>query len=491
MSEQKTNPFLKKFSMEHVAPSFRPRFNIDPLYDIVTGNYIEGKNGEYILNGGWMNMTLIIGIGNAGKSTIFKGWMLRTMSHHPSFTIDEYDSESNTEIGRMVKLASFYPNLADRVTFLDGGMYRLSSINEMSGDKWYHHLKAVAKERSTDKSVIGTTPFVDLSDAKGNNIKVRYPMMAFLDSMTEFNPEVLVKKVDKHGPSDGQVNTIHMEGGKIKSNMLEELKYTLPPAGILFGMTGHLVDEINMTGQPVEKVLTHQKQGKKAKGIPSNARFLTQHYWSVSKVGVLLDSDNKGPLYPSSIRRNDEKNLDTDAYGKEKNTDLMAVTLTGIRNKSGLSGVPMTYIYSQEEGILFELTHFHCLKTHDYGLVQSGHTYVSPLCPDVKLGRTTVRDLVKENKQLARALEISVELCMYFKFHAGVPVGYRKPIEELCQMITEQGYSLSDILNTRGYWVFKEEEEYIPDVGKPYLSGYDFIRIAKGEYQPTWLKKTK
>lgn len=52
------------------APSMRPFLNIGFPFDIQTGKYYTGKNGESILNGGLQHVTGIGGGGNLYKSTL-------------------------------------------------------------------------------------------------------------------------------------------------------------------------------------------------------------------------------------------------------------------------------------------------------------------------------------------------------------------------------------------------------------------------------------
>ena len=53
--------------------------------------------------------------------------------------------------------------------------------------------------------------------------------------------------------------------------------------------------------------------------------------------------------------------------------------------------------------------------------------------------------------------------------------------------VISQGYDWEKILDSRGYWLFKEEEDMLQP--PPYLSGYDLLRMAVGEYNPIHFKK--
>ena len=59
--------------------------------------------------------------------------------------------------------------------------------------------------------------------------------------------------------------------------------------------------------------------------------------------------------------------------------------------------------------------------------------------------------------------------------------------EEIKQNVIDKGYDWDKVLDTRGYWLYIEEEKELN--AKPYLSGFDLLRVAAGEYKPTFLSK--
>lgn len=120
-------------------------------------------------------------------------------------------------------------------------------------------------------------------------------------------------------------------------------------------------------------------------------------------------------------------------------------------------------------------------------MTRKGGNYRIDFLPDLNLTRTTIRDMIEEDRRLERALELSAELCLWYLNHHDVPPGYRIPLANLREMIINQGIEFEKLLDTRGYWLFKEEEEFAYEGDRHYLSGYDLVRIALGVYRPKWL----
>lgn len=491
-STPKENPFTKSRQLrDHVtktAPTTRVQINLDTLYDTVTGKYVQGVNGDMILNGGTLNLTGVIGRGNTFKSTIVNCLCLKAMSHHPSLTLSTYDSEGNFSIGRMIQLSSRFPGLEGRISYIkDDGQYTLVSIAEIQGEDWYNAYKDLAEERTKDKkNNIGTTPFIDKSSGKDAPLKTYYPSFTIIDSLSEFSTKRLAEKRDGSDVDASDQNNVHLMGNKIKSNMIQELLTVLPNSGMQLFVTGHLIKEINMNGKPSEKDLTHGKFGYKSKGVPKNLEFLTHHYWEIVKAQILANSDKTEIKYPSAKLKSEIKEVSI--KNTDKATGMLKVALNGTRNKTGLSGVPISYIVSQSDGVLFELSHFECLVDHEFGVTRIGNTFTVDLYPEVKLQRTTVRDLVEDTPRLKRALELSAELCIWYIHHNDVPPGYKMPINFILEGLKENNVDINYLLdNTRGYWLYEEEIPFAIEGHKHYLSGYDLVRIAKGLYKPKWL----
>lgn len=454
------------------ADAFIPQLNVHPYLDAFVGSYQKGLNGEMILDGGLMNLVAIGGEGNVGKSTIINCFALSAMSHHPSLYLSTYDTENSFKTMRMAKLAERYPGLEQEDWASGEGRYQLFSTVTHSGDQWHHDLRQFCKEKEKDKRQVATTPFLDLKKKDGKPMKSYYPSIFILDSLSKFHSGTIIDKLDKNEIDDKENNNIYMQDGLQKTKLLDELSNTLPRSNTFVLTTMHVGEEINMTNQPLRKKLGHMRQGSKFKNVPKNVEFLTNHCWDVMRAAPLFNNDRSAVYYPI-------KGLD----GSLAKTDLMEVTVQGLRNKSGPSGVPFTLLVSQSSGVLWGLSCYHYLTRFNYGVESPrSNFYTLAFYPDVTLGRTTVREMIDNDPKLDRALALMAEIAVCIMYRDEFPSKYRLKLNEIYEKIKERGYDWNKLLDTRGYWLYKEEEEHLGDSVKPYLCGLDIIRMAIGEH---------
>lgn len=460
-----------------IAPPTRILYNVNPFWDAITGDYARGVNGEMILNGGLWFLTCVAGQGNVGKSTLMNDIALSVLSNYDSAVFSTFDTENSFRIGRMKHLAQKYTALADEDWYTGAGRYALQSKVEVACDKWNETFKQHCTARIKDKGKeMGTTPFLDeaITD-KPTPLKWYYPEIRTIDSLSEFKMTAQIEKSLKTDADDKKMNNYAIEDGRIKTIILHEWSSLTSRAGQCLLYVAHVGETVNLDGTPQKKKLTFMKQGMKYKGVPGNTDFLPSHFWDVTDAPVMLNSDRDNVLYPSKKF--------ADSLAK---TDLRKVTFQGIRNKSGLSGVQFYVIMSQKDGVLWGLTQYDYLKEHKWGLTEvKAHRFQLALYPHVTLQRTTVRDLIDEDMKLRRALELSAEIMLGLVYCLTIPVSLRMPMTELYEKIKELGYDWDKIYQTRGHWMFEEEVTKETPV---YLSGYDLLRIAHGEYEVPALK---
>jgi hypothetical protein len=252
-------------------------------------------------------------------------------------------------------------------------------------------------------------------------------------------------------------------------------------------MTAHLGKETTMQNAgpagsvPIVK-LKHLKNGDKIKGTTDRFTFVTHNCWHCFNATPLINQSTKAPEYP----RNQEDDLLLD-------TDLNTLQIRNLRSKSGASGMAMTLIVSQSEGVLPALTEFHHIKENDkYGMEGSNVSYSLSIYPEVKLGRTTVRTKIDTDPLLRRALNITSEMCqMSYLWHTLRPEFQLTP-KQLYDKLVADGYDWSVLLNSRGWWTHElgEKDEL------PFLSTMDLMRMAlpkddRQYYFPYWLEADK
>jgi hypothetical protein len=449
--------------------------NIGALFDISTGTYLEGRNGEYILNGGLAALTGIVGIGNNFKSTLEHFMTLTAMARIRLSSGNTYDTEVNIHEWHLAEMISrVYEFNGENV--LDTGRWVITDKTVYSGNEWYEILKTFleSKRKNSDKHQV-ITPFWN-RDREGP-LTIIQPTFTEIDSFTEFETDDVTKMQDDNELGDSKGNTIHMRQGLAKLRLLMEAPRLAQGSYNYTIMTAHIGKEGTMQqaggGREVPIVtLKHLKNGDKIMGTTKKFTFVTHNCWHCYNASPLINDGTKGPEYP----RDGEDNLKFD-------TDLNVVSVRNLRSKSGISGMAMTILVSQTEGVLPSLTEFHHIKEMGrYGLEGSNINFSLALLPDVKLSRTTVRGKIDNDPVLRRALNITSEMCQMSYLWHSLPEGLLCTPKELYDDLKAKGYDWSVLLNTRGWWTTGEDDG-LP----PFLSTMDLLRMRKGYYHPYWM----
>ncbi len=462
------------------ASLLRPMFNVGCLMDVPSGRPYVGEHGETIINGGEASFDGIVGMPNLGKtglSLFIKGTIL---SRYISTALAVHDTENTLDLQRLAEiLVQFGFDVNDlveagRLAFTDAGVY--------VGNEWFEVIKTMSAERRKDPKVVRTTPFYD--HRLKENVKALAGLLVLLDSLSGLNTDAVERMFEKGEIGEKELNMVAMRGAMAKSQMIDQMINVTSPGGLFLTATAHVGQEHQLDQyKPPPRKLRYMKQGEKIKKIPENFLFLTHTTYQCTSLELLLDGDKK-PEFPRS--------------GEEEgnNTDLNAINVLVLRCKSGMSGYPFKVVVSQSEGVKVGLTEYLHLKDHNYfGLSDSkgnsakGATnYRLDLLPDVNLTRRSIRDKIEELPKLQRALTISSELQQIRELWAQLdPELYTKP-KELYEDIKALGYDWDLLLNTRGYWIYKEDEK---EDTLPFLSTVDLMKMRVGQYHPYWYPKKR
>lgn len=453
------------------APEIRPRLNVGCLFDQQTGRYFEGPKGEMILNGGMAYFTGVAGEENTFKSTLMHFLMLRSMGR---YKIDEgivYDTEMSLTYARLNGLASSISTLND-VNLAELPSFVLTDMTTYSGNKWWAEYQQIINERKADKKIKVTTPF---KDSAGSYIKVSRPSVGEVDSLSMFNTDNIIDLGEKEEIGSSKRNTEAARLGMAKSQMLRHIPALTAGGQSYLLVSAHLGKSLNMDEHtPPPKVMQVLKQGLTFKNVPENFRFLPQNLWLTIKCQNYLNPRTKAPEWPREP-------------GNEQlgDSDLKLITLVNGRGKDGPSGMPFNLAVSQADGILVGLSELLYLRSNGgYGIEGSQQSYFLTMYPDVKLSRTTARMKIREDERLQRALEFCSELC---QMSNGLGGGYDPNLicdpTTLYEDLKKQGHDWNRLLDTRGWWVYKEYEE---KMDLPFLSTYDLLRMRAGKYIPYW-----
>lgn len=453
--------------------------NIGGLMDIPTGFYVEGAKGEQILLGGLGSITAIVGRGNRYKSTIMHYMLLSAMDRLFS-TIETsagtYDTEINIHEHALNRFIERFDNLADK-NIINDGIWSVTDKTQYYGNKWYEKLKEFIKYKEENRNKLEVnTPF--LNRERNGNIKLMLPTFSEIDSFSEFETEDIAKMQDENELGESGANTIHMRQGLAKTRFMMEVPTLFGKTNHFLLMTAHLGESVQVASgpyapQPVKK-LQYMKAGETIKGVTGKFFFLMNNCWHAVNASPLINQSTKGPEYPKDSK-------DTEGG------DLNVVTLQQLRGKSGPTGFTLDIIVSQTEGVLPSLSEFHYIKDMDrFGLSGTLQSYSLDLYPDVKLGRTTVRNKIDSDAKLRRALNITSELCQMRQYYRGV----RDELctaKELYESLKALGYDWDVILSsTRGWWTFEDSKHPLK-----FLSTMDLVNIKNGKYEPYWINELK
>lgn len=452
------------------APKFLPKINIGAGFDIPTGSYLKGKNGENILNGGLSYLTGVVGGGNMFKSTIMWYMLLSALNRIGASKGLVYDTEISLQMSRMIQLAQHM----DRI----GGGQDIEALKKLvltnavvySGNKFYDVLTQVTRYRETNpKDFMLDSPFID---ELGAFIKLHVPYLVGMDSLSNFTADAVVKIQEENEIGESGRNMEAMRGSLIKTQMLMELPTLTAGSGTYMMMSAHMGKAHQLDSYaPNSKELQHMKQDLKLKNAPEKFKFLTNNCWW-TKAASVMERD-KTPEFP----RDSDDNLKGD-------TDLNLISLVNLRGKSGMTGIPLELVVSQTEGVLPGLTALKMMKTFKFGLGGNDRTYFNMLMPNENIQRTTARSKLQSNAKLARAFEITMEMCQIYNLWHDFDSRLVIAPDEVYAKIKEKGYDWDQLLDTRGYWVFNNESKE----HKPFLSTKDILEMAVGDYKPYWLK---
>ena len=459
-----TNHFVR-------APEIRPSMNVGCLFDVPTGNYSIGAHGESIMNGGVSLVTGIGGRGNTFKSTVAHFLMLRVCDRYQEVDSVAYDAEPpSISRRRFEQLSASMPNLS--VMGFPDDRFMITDATVMLGNDFFGAVKKMAHEKTSKENIKGNTLKTPFLDSNKKHITVIRPTMVELDSLSMMPVEAVETIYDKNDIGASGMNVEALRSSGAKSQMLMQLPILTGSHGVNIIMTAHAGDDLALDPYaPPAKKLAFLKNKVKFKQVPEKFTFLTNNLYISLATTPALHKEKKTTLYPR------------DQYDTLKgDTDLQVVTIQNLRAKNGPAGLPFDLVVSQREGVMVQLSEYHYLKTFDYfGLGGNNTTHYLELVPDVSLGRTTIRAKSKDPK-IARALEITSELCQMFHLWTGYDEIMCRP-EDLYKDLKAKGYDWDVLLNTRGYWVFDDSNEELP-----FLSTMDLLRMRAGLYHPYWMK---
>lgn len=476
---------LKDFITVPVAPRIRAMYNTGTLMDIPTGSYQPTRRGNYLLNGGLGYVFSVVGPGNSFKTdqALFPVFLVLAKIKYARVII--YDTENSLNYERIIRIALRCGMTEEQLCLdSDDPLVTLVQSADILGDEYYQSIRGMRDFKIKNRKKLEM--LLPWRDADGNLFVVAKPHFLPFDSLSAFKISSVEEGIiEKNNVGDSGANMQFMREGAAKTQLIMDMLNTTVKADLYIQMTAHMGKFIEISAYaPKPPRLAYQAAGKVMKGVPEKFSFINNFILDVWNSSPLL-GDDKGPKYP-----------DTES-DRQKGNDLMQVVSVSTRNKSGASGITFPYLFSQGEGMLFELQMLDYIKEVGkkmgdlgvgFGLMGNLQRYSLVFYPDTVMQRTTVRTIVKSDPDLLQALTLTTHLLQIRNHWKGFEEWWLTP-EEIVEKITAQGYDLTKLFHTRFYWIPEDEECRVGEL--PELSAYDLCAIAHGKYHPYFLDKDK
>lgn len=438
--------------------------------DIITGKFLEGKNGRFHLCGGWNKIMGFAGRGNTYKSTLERYGSVTVTGRYTNNGHIILDSEDSIELARYYQQCSVWPSLAGR-DLVEENRLRISDTGTTL-NAFVKTLRNASSQIAGLKDIDKYKVTLKYVNKRGEQIRVIPPTVVEIDSLTKSLVDVVEDIYDKHEIGDSEMNTESMRGMAAKTQAINQLPKVTTQSNFYIGMVAHMTNEIKVGGKfaPDTKQLAGLKPGVKFVGVPNSYTFLTNTLFICQKTSQLINKADKAPEYPA-----DPKN-------KEASCDLMEVEIYTVRCKTAPTGYSTRIVSSQSMGVQPHLTNLHNLRHYFdyYGLGSNKTTFACSIYPEAKMTRNTCREKIDSDYRLRRALETTHELRQMHQVYPDLYAQWLCSPEELYEDLKAKGYDWHKMLATRGYPVSDEQEateEY------PELSTLDMLRLRTGDLE--------
>lgn len=482
--------FIKDYGAES---NLQIGLNVSPIFDLITTSMIKSHDNVWMMNGGMMPINALAGGNNTQKTGRTVKDVAVVLYRFCKSIVLYGDSESTldvqrlgAEVDRLFGIPGYFEEHIE-----DKRFFYMPNSAGIDGTELHNRVLEIYKnitalsvskdkaEKEAYESLFLETPYQ--SRKTNQRIKTHHPIVFICDSISEINFDKLMFKQFDEGDMDegGKKRTRDMEIGNLRRILMNDVCTLGPRVGIRSYWIAQSADVINMDGRPKEKDSTFLRHNKKL--AAPKAILKLPHIGIEIIKGTVLKQPDHSVFYP----RDKESQICSNA---KSNPELVKYDTTTFRNKSGQSGGDLSFIGSQEQGILEYLSMYDTLKDNGYfALVGSAQRHQCALYPEVTLMRTTARDLLEgenPNKKLQRAIEICYHLWYVQTFWSDFPREWRISPEELYKLLKEQEIDIDDILeNTVYFW--HDNHEFIK---QKTLTIYELMEIAVNKKKPYWKK---
>jgi len=421
--------------------------NTGTIFDLATGDFRPGKNGQQILNGGLFLTNAVTGRPQTYKTSTSMGYFTRALRNYNESKGLCYETEMSLQgVDRVVALSG-NPNdddLRSRFEYYDN--------TELALEDLFDVIKSIAKDKDKNKKdLVRETPFIDKD---GKYIKSWVPTIIGIDSWSAASSLKELSLYDEHQIGDSKTNMVAMNDGRIKSVFARQLPYICGARGIYIVSTAHIGNNIKLDPYSAPtKDLPMMRANDKLKSVGTQYSFLAMNMVETRKVEPLLDSKKKC-LYPS-------ENCTSDV-------ELQKITSFITRCKNNISGSSFDHISSQFTGIQEYLEYYMLIVDSKSALIE-GRDNQKLGITDHEFNRLSIRKLIASDYTFCRALEILGQF-VFVRNRWNIPIIKNMGYVEFCKKFNASASLKEEMLNSTGIW------DFIGSKGKrPYMSIMDIV----------------
>lgn len=469
-------------SIDQESATYRPWINTGGPLDIINGKFVPGIDGKTVLSGGLGLTTAIIATPNKFKSTLQNTCAVNALARWPESELKVFDTEySSLDKNRLANMSSLYldepEKRAQHLLDLEGRIELHDPLTDRGAslEAWFDYLKEIRDEKVKNfKDWMVETEILDPST--GKPYRMMLPTFGGIDSWTEATVSHLNAKNDAHNADTEMKDqrTINMDEGWQKTRLMRQLPSICAKGGIYILMTGQLGRKFSLDGKPVAKDMQFMGQDETTKSMGPKFEFLMSSIFKIGSTSVLADkNDRRESEYPSAEHMS--------------GTELLQLMITLVRSKNSPSGAQTTAVSSQKFGIMAGLSYYDYLRNNKYFGLGAPNKVRSPFLGDTNLGRTKIFDMARDYK-IERVLELTYQLFIIQSTWSllGQPVDYSINIEQFADKLNNSSYAADDILNSRGWWTYKDAK-----VDREFLTLPDILNILSDNYKPKHFSVTK
>lgn len=450
-----------------------PMPNTGTILDISAGSWVEGDRGQTILNGGVAHFAGIAALPNMFKTTVAAGMAGAVLRAFPRGIVHAHDTETTMQHRRIEDLIRKSMRIGvgeyqvPEDLEAEGRLFFTSSVDH-DGTEIFDLLRKFCKNRRENEKKIE----LEIINPRTKKPYLYYnPVIEFWDSFSGLKTKDATTKQAESDVGTKDTNMLAMNFNKGKSDIVEQAPDLTAKHGIYLCFTAHVGQKYQLDAyKPEVKPLRWLKGDVKLKRIPENTSFNTGNFYVIGSMNAMTEKGKD--MWPRTANEKDDTS-----------PDLIDLSIINQRGKYGFSNNPLPLVVSQREGLLHAESNFLFIRQEErYGIVGSLQNYALALTPKIRMQRTTIRTIFREQPTTVTAVRVLMEMCYMFKYDANRYTEYECTPDELYQSLVDLGYDWDLLLNSRFWFTPIDSPEY----KIPYLSTMDLLKMRKGEYHPYW-----